>query len=258
MGEQNTGTGTAGDESYIFNYDTYADLLANNWSSYSATQIDWVSSYSTVGLAYDGVYRLMGEQDTATHTAGNESVIYTYNTYADLLANNWSSSSVTQIDWNGTYSTVGLDYDGAYRLMGEQDTGTGTAGNESYIYTYNTFADLLANNWSSNSPTQINWNSSYSTGGLVFVPALSGDGNGDGWVDGLDYLIWAAAFGTHPGVDGDISDGDYNDDGWVDGLDYLLWAGAYGNHSATAVPEPTTAVLTVAGVFVLAFRRRRA
>ncbi|MCA9101723.1 MAG: hypothetical protein KDA63_11260 [Planctomycetales bacterium] len=62
---------------------------------------------------------------------------------------------------------------------------------------------------------------------------LPADGNGDGWVDGLDYLLWASHYGMHPSPDGDISDGDYNDDGWVDGLDYLLWAANYGSHAAS-------------------------
>ncbi len=111
MGEQNTGTGSAGDESFIYDYDTNADLLANNWSSFSATQIDWASSYATAGLAYDGTYRLMGEQDTGTGSAGDESFIYNYDTYADLLANNWSGFSATQIDWASNYATAGLAYE---------------------------------------------------------------------------------------------------------------------------------------------------
>ncbi|MEZ6073763.1 MAG: PEP-CTERM sorting domain-containing protein [Pirellulales bacterium] len=81
---------------------------------------------------------------------------------------------------------------------------------------------------------------------------LPGDGNGDGWVDGLDYLLWAGNFGTHPG-----SDGDYNDDGWVDGLDYLLWAGSFGDHTTTAVPEPSALFLLLCGLSVAVLRRRR-
>lgn len=80
---------------------------------------------------------------------------------------------------------------------------------------------------------------------------IPGDGNGDGWVDGLDYLLWAGNFGTHPGADGDVSDGDYNDDGWVDGLDYLEWAGNFGTHAATNVPEPMACAMLVCGAIMI-------
>ena len=93
--------------------------------------------------------------------------------------------------------------------------------------------------------------------GTVVPDSLPGDGNGDGWVDGLDYLLWAGNYATHPGPDGDISDGDYNDDGWVDGLDYLLWAGEYGNHAASAVPEPRALMLLVTGLLLTLATRRR-
>ncbi|MEZ6072451.1 MAG: dockerin type I domain-containing protein [Pirellulales bacterium] len=75
---------------------------------------------------------------------------------------------------------------------------------------------------------------------VYFNVALPGDGNGDGWVDGLDYLIWASNFGTNPGVGTGPGNGDYNDDGAVDGLDYLSWAANFGSHSSsgTTVPEP--------------------
>ena len=86
---------------------------------------------------------------------------------------------------------------------------------------------------------------------------IPGDGNGDGWVDGIDYLLWAGVYGSHPGANGDPSDGDYNDDGWVDGLDYLLWAGSFGMHAGTAVPEPGALALLVAGIVTALFRRAR-
>ncbi|MEZ6073243.1 MAG: PEP-CTERM sorting domain-containing protein [Pirellulales bacterium] len=93
----------------------------------------------------------------------------------------------------------------------------------------------------------------------VVSAGLAGDANNDGHIDGLDYLVWAGAYGTHPGPDGDPSDGDYNDDGWIDGLDYLLWAGNYGQGplDATAVPEPGALGLLLVGMFVWPLRRRR-
>ncbi|MEZ6072264.1 MAG: hypothetical protein R3C10_18895 [Pirellulales bacterium] len=85
-----------------------------------------------------------------------------------------------------------------------------------------------------------------------------GDGNCDGWVDGLDYLIWAENFGTHPGPDGDFGDGDFNDDGSVNGIDYLAWAENFGTHNAASVPEPATSIMgLMAGSLPLLVKRRR-
>jgi hypothetical protein len=88
-----------------------------------------------------------------------------------------------------------------------------------------------------------------------------GDGNDDGKVDGLDYLLWAGNFGDDPAADppGSPGNGDYNNDGKVDGLDYLLWAGNFGQGplDATAVPEPGTLALLLVGMAMLATRCRR-
>lgn len=89
----------------------------------------------------------------------------------------------------------------------------------------------------------------------------AGDGNGDGKVDGLDYLIWAGAFGDNPALDppGSPENGDYNDDDVVDGLDYLLWATQFGQgpNDAVAVPEPATWALFLLGLSLISIARRR-
>lgn len=95
---------------------------------------------------------------------------------------------------------------------------------------------------------------------LVYGPYHPGDSNGDGHVDGLDYLTWAAFFGDDPAqyYPGSPRNGDLNGDDKVDGLDYLLWAGNFGQgpNDGVAVPEPYTWALLISGA-VVPMRRRR-
>jgi hypothetical protein len=86
--------------------------------------------------------------------------------------------------------------------------------------------------------------------GVVFAQScspgyLSGDGNGDCTVDGIDYGIWYINYGTSGKS---VSEGNYDEDadGIVDGLDYGVWFINYGKvvspptATATATKSPTT------------------
>ncbi|MEZ6069156.1 MAG: DVUA0089 family protein [Pirellulales bacterium] len=72
--------------------------------------------------------------------------------------------------------------------------------------------------------------------GLLTVPDLpslalpASDGNHDGSVDGLDYLVWADHFAASASTvsAGTTTSGDYNGDGAIDGLDYLLFVDQFG------------------------------
>jgi hypothetical protein len=55
---------------------------------------------------------------------------------------------------------------------------------------------------------------------------LPGDAIRDNYVDGLDYVRWAAYYGTMSGAT--FEDADFDGDGDVDGVDYVQWAGNYG------------------------------
>jgi hypothetical protein len=89
-----------------------------------------------------------------------------------------------------------------------------------------------------------------------------GDANLDGSVGGGDYLIWKAAPNTT------WAGADFNDDGSVGGGDYLIWKTApnpgagppvpgagSGALALGAVPEPSTLVLIVLGLAMVALRR---
>lgn len=63
---------------------------------------------------------------------------------------------------------------------------------------------------------------------------LGGDANGDGKVDGLDYVVWLNHYNQQAMGAGS---GDFNSSGKVDGLDYVIWLNNYlksGNISPTA------------------------
>lgn len=78
---------------------------------------------------------------------------------------------------------------------------------------------------------------------VLVAVATPGDGNLDGMVDGLDYLIWADNFGDGPADNppGPPLNGDFNQDAVVNGLDYLVWASNFGQgpNDAVGVPEPS-------------------
>ena len=59
------------------------------------------------------------------------------------------------------------------------------------------------------------------------TPATSkpGDANGDGQVNGADYLIWISHYGQS--VSGPAN-GDFNNDSAVNGQDYIIWLANYG------------------------------
>lgn len=88
---------------------------------------------------------------------------------------------------------------------------------------------------------------------------LAADFDGDGDVDGDDFLSWQAGFGTPSGAQ--KPDGDYDNDGDVDGDDFLGWQSQFGsgNGSASAaVPEPTSiAFVLVTAVMGMLWRHGR-
>ena len=95
---------------------------------------------------------------------------------------------------------------------------------------------------------------------MVYSPQVSeADFDGDGDVDGEDFLAWQAGFGLPSGAN--KTDGDYDNDGDVDGDDFLGWQAEFGPGGGSAsgiVPEPATALLMVVLVSAVAcFQRCR-
>jgi hypothetical protein len=95
------------------------------------------------------------------------------------------------------------------------------------------------------------------TGELSIVEATA-DFDGDGDVDGVDFLTWQSGFGlADPDLEGQ---GDANGDDIVDGLDLAAWQSQYqaSSSGAAGVPEPTSLLLALClGAWAIVLRWQR-
>jgi hypothetical protein len=81
----------------------------------------------------------------------------------------------------------------------------------------------------------------------------AGDFNGDGNVDGNDFVIWQMHFPTASGAA--LDDGDADGDGDVDGADFVVWQTNFpltSSSGMTPVPEPASIMIVLGAVLVLA------
>ena len=129
-------------------------------------------------------------------------------------------------------------------------------------------------------PTRISGRGDAFVAKFTDLPNLPGDFDGNGFVDGKDFLMWQLDshlgsltdwepnYGTTP-----IQPGDFDGNGEVNGLDFLNWQrdpsigllpdweANYGTVAAlsaslAAVPEPTTSALALAALCLAISRRR--
>ena len=82
------------------------------------------------------------------------------------------------------------------------------------------------------------------------------DFDGDGDIDGADFLAWQRGLG---GAGTAKADGNANGDAAVDGLDLAVWETQFGTSSvslnAASVPEPASALLMLLAAPLLLVRR---
>ncbi len=158
----------AGAEVLYITYDTFADLMIHNLSSNFTSPIDLNPAVSTTGLAYDGTQYIVQVEDDVDAPAGAEVLYITYDTFADLMIHNPSSNFTSPIDLNPAVSTTGLAYDGTQYIVQVEDDVDAPAGAEVLYITYDTFADLMIHNPSSNFTSPIDLNPAVSTTGLAY------------------------------------------------------------------------------------------
>lgn len=93
----------------------------------------------------------------------------------------------------------------------------------------------------------------------VATPTVNADFDGDGDVDGRDFLIWQRTGLIDDGT-ATQPDGDANGDGFVNTADLVAWGDAYNNGALagiSAVPEPTSAALLGLALSSLVLMKRR-
>jgi hypothetical protein len=84
------------------------------------------------------------------------------------------------------------------------------------------------------------------------APILDADFDGNGQVDGNDFVAWQRGLGS-TGAAATLAGGDANGDNVVDAADLALWKSNFGSGGLSAVPEPTSVALSATGGAVLAF-----
>lgn len=237
-------------ETFIWNYDSFNDLVSHTNGTWDSVQIDIVETFRTVGLAYDGKYRMMLQnRDTGEP---NESYIWTYDTYGDMVNGTNGTWALMQADIADEFQTVSLFYDGAYHMMlQKRDTSTSPP-TETYLWSYNTFNDLVTDTNGSWQSMQFDVPSDYQTVGVAY------DGKYRMMVQSRDPFaspptesyIWT--FDTlndmvnHLGGTYVSGQFDVAEDYYTVGLAYV------------PVPEPSTIVaLGLGGLTVIRRRRRR-
>ena len=86
--------------------------------------------------------------------------------------------------------------------------------------------------------------------------SLASDFDGDGDVDGNDFLAWQESFPTLSGAS--KSDGDADGDGDVDGNDFLAWQEQFPSPAAlSATQEPASLVILGLGAMLMIRRQQR-
>jgi|GEM_PF-2379222 len=163
---ESNGDRGANNEIYALTYNSWNDVLTNTIAEQYFLPLDINPVFSAAGLMYDGIaYRMLLESD-ADRGANNEIYALTYNTWADVLTNTISEQYFLPLDINPVFSMADVTWDGtAYRMLLESNADRG-ANNEIYALTYNSWADLVANNIGPQSFTPLDINPVFSIGGF--------------------------------------------------------------------------------------------
>jgi autotransporter-associated beta strand protein len=172
------------------------------------------------------------------------------------------------IEYNGDTSTIDMltvsgSLDITNAILDFDNLGSAALGGGPYVFA--SYGSLIGSAFSSVVDPPAGFSIDYSYLGnqiaLISSTVQSGDFDGDGDVDGADFVVWQTNFpktGT-----GSQSTGDANGDGNVDGGDFAVWQDQFPTPSgggASPVPEPGAVALAAIGfisVFVCLRKKQK-
>ncbi len=234
-------------------------------SRFGIREFDVVATDSIFTIAVDLEDAFTNDQDTAT--AGltllgtssleaeqvQEGVKLILDDFAVATLNNVTGTQVTTHAWLTESSTVTINSPDAQLILENTQilssaskviNGITGLAYEADPSTWN------VTNWNGISPVTLQI-----VGGLLEPDA---DFDGDGDVDGRDFLTWQRNFGAIGQTNNSL--GDANGDGTVNSLDLAEWQTQYGQpplSHVTSIPEPATCVLLIFGASCLYWYRRK-
>jgi probable HAF family extracellular repeat protein len=189
-------------------------------------------------------------------------------THAYVLDLNATAGTMTDLGTLGGTISEAWNINGAGKVVGQSKTAAGT--NHAFVYSNGAMTDLnsqiaVSAGWTLTSANAINdsdWivgdgtNASGQSHAFLLKPALPGDADLDGTVNGVDLNAILSNY-NKSGMD--WSHGDFNGDGVVNGADYDVVLSNYNQtaSASVAVPEPATLLLLPAGAACLCVILRR-
>ncbi|MBA3482534.1 MAG: hypothetical protein H0T51_12030 [Pirellulales bacterium] len=169
------------------------------------------------------------------------------------------NAEITDTDPNGGFSPSlslqNLDlqfYDAGGALI---DESISTVDNVEHLY----FTNLTPGSYTLKVNNAAGWDFGLAWRTKTQFDQISADFNGDGSVDGADFLLWQLNLGKLAGAS--AGEGDADGDGDVDGDDLSAWrSGIIATTPAlivaSAIPEPATGVLAAMVILTLLYRAR--
>ena len=156
-----TDNDTQVNELALHTFDTFQDLLDYNFTA-TIIDVDISAAYSSTGMTYEnGAWHILYESDADVSV--DEMAVYSFASLSDLINYNYTAS-IVDVDISAGYSSAGLTYDGSlWHILYEADLDTNV--NELVLSSFNSFQDLLDNNYS-NTVIDVDISAAYSSTGI--------------------------------------------------------------------------------------------